>query len=85
MPSEPTVPDRPLTVPKGAVTVTVPTVPSPPIGGTVGAGTVDTAADHCPPAHRPQPQNTPNPLGTPPARAYAREGYGPVPSERSRS
>jgi hypothetical protein len=38
--SVPTVPDRPLTVPKGPVTATVPTVPSPPIGGTVEEGTV---------------------------------------------
>ncbi|MDH6141016.1 hypothetical protein P3T35_003029 [Kitasatospora sp. GP30] len=34
----PTVPNRPLTVPMGAVTATVPTVPSPPIGGTVAGG-----------------------------------------------
>lgn len=36
--TDPSVPDRPPTAPKGAVPTTVPTVPSPPIGGTVVDG-----------------------------------------------
>lgn len=44
----PTVPNRPPTVPKGAVTATVPTVPSPPIGGTVDTGTVTSTHNPAP-------------------------------------
>jgi hypothetical protein len=79
--TDPTVPDCPLTVPKGSVTATVPTVPSPPIGGTVGQGTVSRPTDDRPHAHRPPPHT---PLLAASRACVRANGHGPVPGERSR-